>query len=289
MLTVLQINSIKIMAHHPRKWEQAGELPDSEREYLWRASIKLLEGLNLAHSSRQLQRFMWHTRVHFVWQAFIYVLNELKDHPLRNDADKGWAEVEEIYRHHPHFISDYRKPLHIAVGSLCLKAYAVREQTLRERTNGVFPKVTPGYILQLRELREKGPLRRTAATAFGSSEAGAGKLSHIASGYETTNADAFSTTVEWENTLPPTHPSSAGDAYFTTDTSSTHGFRTGPGTSAQLPLPAFQPMPPASDGGFIFASEPEPSAALDLAMADVDFNWAQWDLMMKDMANDMAR
>ena len=279
------INSIKIMAHHPRKWGQGVELPSSEREYLWRASLKLLEGLNLAHSSRQLRRFMWHTRHHFVWQAFIYILNELKEHPLRDGAEKAWQEVKETYRHHPHFINDFKKPLHIAVGSLCLKAHAAREQTQREATNGVLPKAIPEYIHQLSELLGKGPLRQANAAAVSSSEAPIGNVNGHAPGSWSTGTDAFSTTIGWDHVLPPSQSSTTGDNYFTTKPSSINRFE---GAGAQMPLPAFQPMPMplADEGGYMFASEP--SLAHDLAMADVPLDWAQWDLIMQDMATNIG-
>jgi hypothetical protein len=276
------INMMRIMSHHPRKWGLQEQLPPSERELLWSVSMKLLEGLNMAHSSKSLQRFMWHTRVHFVWQALIFVLNELKSSTLGHEADRAWQEVEEIYRHHPHFIKDYKRPLHVAIGTLCLKAYAQREAALRQSTNGVFPKVIPEYIRQLREQRETGPLRRTTAgpnpavvprTADDNGMPVVREESQPSS-----EPDMISTTTSWENIMPPAPPVSG--SVFPGNTM----YNPNVGLGTQLPLPAFQtalpPLPFGADDGILFASEP--SLAHDLALADVPLDWAQWDYIMQD-------
>jgi hypothetical protein len=261
------INMMRLMAHHPRKWGFQEQLPPSEREYLWKVSLKLLEAINMAHSSKQLRRFIWHTRVHFVWQALIFVLNDLKKSTLGPEVDRAWQEVDEIYRHHPHFVTDYKRPLHVAVGSLCLKAYAAREQALRASTDGVFPKFIPEYIQQLREQRETGPLKLATATSSKgtSSMAGAAAMD---------SESQFSTTMGWESIPPPMQPPPSNPFSATTMYGSSSA-------SSQLPLPTFQPVPPplANDG--IFASEH--SLAHDLALADVQLDWAQWDYIMQDM------
>ncbi|OCT48296.1 putative C6 transcription factor [Cladophialophora carrionii] len=265
------INMMRLMAHHPRKWGYQEQLPRGERDYLWNVSVKLLEGTNMAHSSKQLQRFMWHTRVHFVWQALIFVLNDLKQSTLGPEADRGWQAVDEIYRHHPYFVTDYKRPLHVAVGSLCLKAYAAREKALRASTNGVFPKFIPEYIQQLREQRETGPLQRAKAA---SSKMRSGNARDAVNDAGSSD-NQFPTTMGWESISPPTQPTpshlfSADTAYGTSNASS------------QLPLPAFQPIiPPPLAGDGIFASEH--SLAHDLALADVQLDWAQWDYIMQDM------
>ncbi|EXJ54503.1 hypothetical protein A1O7_09843 [Cladophialophora yegresii CBS 114405] len=269
------INMMRLMAHHPRKWGYQEQLPPPERDYLWNVSVKLLEGTNMAHSAKQLQRFMWHTRVHFVWQALIFVLNDLKQSTLGPEADRAWSAVDEIYRHHPYFVTDYKRPLHVAVGSLCLKAYAAREKALRASTNGVFPKVIPEYIQQLREQRETGPLQRAKATSS--------KMRPGNNAAEEATNDPGSTdsqcqaTLGWESiSPPPAQPTPGASNLFAADV----GYSTS-NASSQLPLPAFQPIPPPLVGDGIFASEH--SLAHDLALADVQLDWAQWDYIMQDM------
>lgn len=310
------INMMRLMAHHPRKWGPPGEeLPPAEREFLWNTSIKLLEGTNMAHSSKQLRRFMWHTRVHFVWQALIFVLNELKKSTLGDQVDRAWQEVDEIYRHHPYYVTDYKKPLHVAVGSLLLKAYAAREAALRESTNGVYPKVIPEYILQLREQRESGPLQRTSAnTAAAAGNATVSVTTSASHGAvplpgedlatTTTNVGPTSTdemfttpSMAWENVLLPTQSQSSTTSTAFSFPLHMSAFHRGPppattstaGTTAQLPLPPFQPISSLSmpslavSDGDLFASEP--TLVQDLALADVPLDWDQWDYIMRDMGS----
>ncbi|OAP54767.1 hypothetical protein AYL99_11215 [Fonsecaea erecta] len=273
------INSMRLMAHHPRKWGKGKDIPPAEREYLWNVSMNLLEGINLAHSSKPLRRFMWHTRVFFVWQAFIDILNELKERTLGDDVDKAWQEIDEIYRHHPHFVTDYKKPLHVAVGSLCLKAYSARETALRESTNGVFPKVTPEYIKLLREQRESGPLRRVTTTAAGSSTQASQSDDKATTGAE--SSERSSTITGWENaTLSDQSPSNYIAPQFAASAFSSGG-SSGAGAPHQLPLPAFQPIPtPLGGDGIMFASDPNFAQALDVG--DMPMDWAQWDMIMQD-------
>ena len=277
------INMMKLMSHHPRKWGLQEQLPPAERDLLWKVSLKVLEGLNMAHSARSLQRFMWHTRAHFVWQAIIFVLNELKRSTLGAEVDKAWGEVDEIYRHHPYFVTDYKRPLHVAVGSLCLKAYAAKEKALRESTNGVFPKVVPDYIQLMREMRENGPLRRTSTGSFRKgAETAENSVSNVAGGMADT---PFATAdMNWENILPATQTNPSSNNFYHNPAL----YGQGSANTGQFPLQTSQPIHPApfANQNFIFASEP--SLAHDLALADVPLDWAQWDYMMQDMGNEMT-
>lgn len=60
-------------------------------------------------------------------------------------------------------VFDTKKPVHVAVGNLCLKAYSAREAALH---NGcVCPPPTPEFILQLRQQREIAKAKRQARDA----------------------------------------------------------------------------------------------------------------------------
>jgi hypothetical protein len=278
------INSMRILAHHPRRYADKTEVSAVERDYLWKASVKLLEGLNLAHSSPQLRRFMWHTRVHFVWQAFICVLDQLKERTLGDEVDSAWSQVAEVYRHHPHFLTDYKRPLHLALGSLCCKAYAIRERALMEHTNGVLPTETPDYILKLREQRERLSQSSRSASVSGSvkSPAWATGSSNVprlspaplTAPPATTNWDAvphmsqFLDNPHYSQTISPFSQSTLGLS---------------PGMESQMPLPPLQSMGIPFQNNLnanVFSSEP--LMAHDLAMSDMPIDWGQWDLLMQD-------
>ncbi|KEF54425.1 uncharacterized protein A1O9_09592 [Exophiala aquamarina CBS 119918] len=262
------VNNMRLMAHHPRKYGNVDDLPQSERDFLWKVSLKLLESDNLAHSARGLKRFMWHTNEYFQWQAFIHLLNELKSKTLGDEVDLAWQQVEEVFENHPTFLTEQKKPLHAAVGSVCLKAFSARERALRETTNGVFPKVVPGYIRTLREQRIAAARRNTKQ------EPSVERLSLNSNPNTNTSFEQFSSPA----TAGAQH-SNAGsgnvDPRFSFQMSPLH---------PQLPLPtSFQPFQyqaPSSDA-LMFTSDP--ALAQELAMSDMPMDWAQWDMLMKDL------
>ena len=156
------VTSMRLMAHHPRRWENENDIPASERKLLWGLSLKLLQGDNAVHATRTLKKFMWHTRNYFQWQAMVYLLGELRKHTTGEEVDAAWKTVDESWENHVEWITDHRRPLHVAVGSLCLKAYDVREKALKEdqRNRGLqgdfglpMTTSTPTYIETLRQQR----------------------------------------------------------------------------------------------------------------------------------------
>ena len=56
-----------------------------------------------------------------------------------------------------------RKPIHVAVGNLCLKAYSAREAALQNQN--IYPPPTAEFILQLRRQREVAKAKRQARDA----------------------------------------------------------------------------------------------------------------------------
>lgn len=53
--------------HHPRRWSSEEDIPKSERQLGWNLAMKLLETEITIRSSRQLERFAWHTTSGFPW------------------------------------------------------------------------------------------------------------------------------------------------------------------------------------------------------------------------------
>jgi len=60
-------------------------------------------------------------------------------------------------------LSDMKKPIHVAIGNLCLKAYTVREAAL-SKANMYLPP-TPSFIVQLRQWRDDAKAKRQARIA----------------------------------------------------------------------------------------------------------------------------
>ncbi|OQV07052.1 Fungal Zn2-Cys6 binuclear cluster domain-containing protein [Cladophialophora immunda] len=93
--------SIRFMAHHPRRYANEKDIPDSERQFLWTTSMALMEADNLAHSHRSLQRFSWHIDAGFQWHSFIFALGELIARPTGESKDEAWIQIEDVFKNHP--------------------------------------------------------------------------------------------------------------------------------------------------------------------------------------------
>jgi hypothetical protein len=146
------MNVVTFLTHHPRRWATMEYVSLSERKLVWDGSIKLLEQYSMLQSNPLLKRFAWHAPYFQQWHAFIHVLDTLRAEPLKTDAPKAWQLVSSIYDHTAEMLLDLKKPIHVAVGSLCLKAYSAREAALLHANAHLPP--TPNFIAQLRHMRE---------------------------------------------------------------------------------------------------------------------------------------
>ena len=154
------MNVIRFLTHHPRTWVSIEQTPLSERQWVWEISIKLLEQHNMVQSNPQLKQFAWHAAYFQQWHAFIHVLDTLRANPLIADAEKAWQLIGNTYENTPDMVFDTKKPIHVAVGNLCLNAYSDREAALQK--GNMCPPSTPEFILQLRQQREVARAKRQA-------------------------------------------------------------------------------------------------------------------------------
>ena len=163
LIARFSMNAVRFLRHHPRRWASLEQTPLSERQWVWEVSIKLLEQHNMVLSNPQLKRFAWHGAYYQQWHAFIHVLDTLRANPLMADAEKAWQLIGNTYENTPSLVFDTKKPIHVAVGNLCLKAYSDREAALQN--NNMYPPPTPDFILQLRHQREVAKAKRQARDA----------------------------------------------------------------------------------------------------------------------------
>ena len=157
------LNVGNFLSHHPRRWAREEETPESEQQYVWNVSIKLLEQYDMMRSNRQLQRFAWYMAYYLQWHAFIHVLDTLRANPLMPDAVKAWQLVESTYENNSGMVSNTKRPIHVAVGNLCLKAFNAREVALMNEGKSIPP--APEYITKLRQQREAAKARRQGRDA----------------------------------------------------------------------------------------------------------------------------
>jgi hypothetical protein len=160
LLLRLSMNKIQFLMSHPRQWASIEQTPLPERQRVWEISIKLLEQQSMMQSNPQLKQFAWLTSYFLHWQVVIHVLDTLQTDPLKPDAEKAWKLIGSTYEYNQVMMFDTKKPIHVAVGNLCLKAYDAREVALRK--GDIFLPPTPVFISQLRQQREVAKTKKRA-------------------------------------------------------------------------------------------------------------------------------
>ena len=162
LLARVAMNGARFLMHHPRRWASIEQTPISERQFVWELSIKILEQQQMWRSSPQIQQYAWHAAYFQQWHTFIHVLDTLQANALHPDAEKAWQLIENTYESNEEMIFDMKKPIHVAVGNLCLNAYGARQAALQADE-----RATPEFILQLRQQRENTIAKRQARNAKG--------------------------------------------------------------------------------------------------------------------------
>jgi hypothetical protein len=160
LLLRVSMNVIHFLTNHPRRWASIEQTPLSERQQVWEISVKLLEQQNMMQSNPQLKQFAWLASYFLQWQVVIHALDTLQADPLKADAEKVWKLIGSTYENNQIMMFDTKKPIHVAVGNLCLKAYSAREVALQKEN--MFSLPTPEFISQLRQQREVAKAKKRA-------------------------------------------------------------------------------------------------------------------------------
>jgi hypothetical protein len=152
------LNVVRFLANHPRGWGSIEKTPLEVRQMVWDVSLKLLEQHSMVQTSPSIKQFAWNAPYFRQWHAFIHVLDVLRADPLKVDAERAWRLIGETYDNTPDLINNMKKPIHAAIGNLCIKAYGDRESAVRSRNIYIQP--TPSFIVRLRQQRETAEARR---------------------------------------------------------------------------------------------------------------------------------
>jgi hypothetical protein len=156
------ISSMRLMAHHPRyRSHKERAQSNEELDAVFSLALKVMECDNICHSTPVFRGFLWHSHMYFQWQGFIYLVGALRTRTEGPKVDTAWQQIGQTYEHHPTFLSDAKRPLHFAAGSLCLKAWQAREAAMARQGMASFPPSTPAFIQVLRQQRSKHALAAT--------------------------------------------------------------------------------------------------------------------------------
>ncbi|KAI9661211.1 MAG: hypothetical protein M1821_009538 [Bathelium mastoideum] len=184
-------NLVRFLAHHPRRWAHMDQVPASEQQLVWSIVIQLLEQYEMWQSNPQLRRFAWNVPYFIQWHAVIHVLDTLRANPFHPDAVKAWRLIDTLYRNNYSILLGINRPIFVAVGNLCLKAFSARAAALAKEKRPVPD--PPEYITKLQERREAAKARREAVMAKSKRQ-------------EAPNSERKLTTANADATWPDTNP-----------------------------------------------------------------------------------
>ncbi|GKT63825.1 fungal specific transcription factor domain-containing protein [Colletotrichum tofieldiae] len=139
--------------HHP---ETASALGPEQLDMLLENSLKVVRYDIIAHSTESLRPYSWHIANFFPFETFVLLISTLSGRPTSQIVDAAWFVINQVYEHHPCFISDTSDPLYWALGNLTLKAWSQRVASAR--ANGLEPVAEPPCIVEL--VRRRAALSR---------------------------------------------------------------------------------------------------------------------------------
>jgi hypothetical protein len=128
------IVSMRIRAHHPRQYADAGaSLASSEHEKLFSWSLQSVQYDNLFFTSPSLVRFRWHSRQLFQYHPLIYLLTAIRSKRVyagTNSIEMAWVAMDTLYNNRSELLEG-KHVLHIAMAMLAVKAWDVYEACQR--------------------------------------------------------------------------------------------------------------------------------------------------------------
>ena len=155
------LNLIRFLSHHPRRWGSLDKVPVSEEQFVWNVVVQLLEQYDMMQTNPQLQPFAWNVPYFIQWHAVIHVLDTLRANPFHLDDVKAWRLIDALYHTNSEMLLSINRPIFVAVGNLCLKAYNARVAAMKNEKRSLPD--PPEYITKLRERQEAAKARREAA------------------------------------------------------------------------------------------------------------------------------
>lgn len=136
-------------AHNPRQTAQGGkaQVSPEESEKLFDNALKIMDFENITRSNPATRRFYWHSNSQTQWDAYIYVMSELRHRTSGEKVERAWRAMEQTTVHRPEIIAE-KKPLHVAIGNVTLAAWDAYQAATKDPNM-----VVPQFIHTLRAQR----------------------------------------------------------------------------------------------------------------------------------------
>ncbi|GKU21542.1 unnamed protein product [Fusarium langsethiae] len=125
---------LRLSVYHPiHRPERASDLSAEQIDMLLENSLEVIRYDILSHSTPALQCYLWHIANFFPFETFVLLISTLFGRPAGQVVDTAWEVIDQVYEHHPSFISDTGDPLYWALGNITLKAWDQRVTSARTR------------------------------------------------------------------------------------------------------------------------------------------------------------
>ncbi|KAH6960175.1 fungal specific transcription factor domain-containing protein [Fusarium avenaceum] len=132
------ICQLRLSVYHPNhRRERTSDLSAEQINILLENSMEVIHYDILSHSSPVLQKYLWHISNFFPFETFILLISTLSARTAGRIVDSAWHVINQVYEHHPFFISDTGDPLYWALGNITLKAWDQRVANARAEESPV--------------------------------------------------------------------------------------------------------------------------------------------------------
>lgn len=152
------ICQLRLSVCHPMHRADRNSTPSLEEvDMLFNNSLEIIRYDTIAHTTSSLSSFLWHVSNFFPFEAFVLLVSTLADRPGNPAAGTAWDTINQVYEHHPSFISGSSQALYWALGNLTLRAWDKAIASAR-RSESFLP-AEPPCLVRLRAQRD-GPVAR---------------------------------------------------------------------------------------------------------------------------------
>lgn len=151
------VDIVRFIKHHPKSWANSDAGSESERQFVWHICMRSLHAFVTCHTTPALAGFRWHMFSSFPWQQVVHVLDCLQHDRAGEESDDAWELIQKIYATHPHFLTQRKRPVHVAVGRLVLKAFETRSRSYADKGKQI---QVPDFVAFLRSTERSRNERR---------------------------------------------------------------------------------------------------------------------------------
>ncbi|KAJ8123833.1 hypothetical protein O1611_g9501 [Lasiodiplodia mahajangana] len=128
-------------------------IPAAESEALLIEAIRMVEYDSMMQAHERLKGFIWYTKMHFPFPAYVCLLSELRHRTTGDLCERAWETIFE-HAERRKLTTATRTPLHLAFSALFVKAWDARAAAEAANGRSLAP---PRLITVMRQLDAQRP------------------------------------------------------------------------------------------------------------------------------------